>query len=154
MEWFNSFQIQCVKWGTDLFCITGNRSAGHFQTNVPFVSPSIILVLRGKQRSQSERRIKRHLFLMFHLQTKRHPLICGFWSVTLTTTWQELSFRRQQQQQQQQKSTWTVKLVRLESQPNRLLMNLQKKKKDEIKRHHIRMVTRLHQNRPATKRIL
>lgn len=31
MEWFNSFQIQRVKWRPDLFCITGNRSAGHLQ---------------------------------------------------------------------------------------------------------------------------
>lgn len=77
MEWFNSFQIQCVKWGTDLFRVTGNRSAGHFQTNVPVVSLSIILVLRGNQRSQPERRIKCHLFLMFHLQTKgTHWFVC------------------------------------------------------------------------------
>lgn len=135
MEWFNSFQIQCVKWGTDLFCITGNRSAGQFQTNVPFVSLSIILELRGNQRSQSERRIKCHLFLMFHLQTKG-----THWFVVFGVShWQRRgknyvsnNNNNKNPHWQCNSSKWNHSLIRL-----KLLMNHQKRRNKEASHQNV-----------------
>lgn len=149
MERFNSFQIQCVKWGTDLFCITGNRSAGHFQTNVPFVAPSIIPALRGNQRSQPQRRIKYHLFLMFHLQTKgTHWFVCfgvSHWRRRGKNYVCDSNDNNRNPRWQCNSSKWNHSLIRL-----KLLMNPQKK----TKYRSIGLATGLHQNRPATQWIL
>lgn len=56
---------------------------------------------------------------------KRHPLICLFWSVTLTTTWQELCFA----------TTTTTTKIHIDSVTHlirlKLLMNPQKRRNKE-----------------------